>query len=78
MLRFGQLSDIVNVYYFTSNTAIEKVVFEKHKSKLLHIESLMHGSMLNEKIKKINIDDIIKFIEQHENPDLIKNIHNFK
>jgi SNF2 family DNA or RNA helicase len=78
VLRFGQLSDIVNVYYFTSNTAIEKVVFEKHKGKLQLIESLMHGSMLNEKVKKIKIDDIIKFIEQHENPDLIKNIHNFK
>jgi SNF2 family DNA or RNA helicase len=78
VLRFGQLSDIVNVYYFTSNTAIEKVVFEKHKGKLQLISSLMNGSMLNEKIKKIKIDDIIKFIEQHENPDLIKNIHNFK
>jgi SNF2 family DNA or RNA helicase len=72
------MSDTVNIYYFTSNTAIERVVFEKHKSKMKIIDSLMHGAMSSDKVKKIKIDDIIKFIQQEENPELIKNIHNIK
>lgn len=63
--RYGQLSDNVNIYYFTSNTGIEKAIFEKHHDKLKVQDELMIGRQIS-KIKPIKTDEILRIIEQDE------------
>lgn len=63
--RYGQLSDNVNIYYFTSNTGIEKAIFEKHHDKLKVQYELMIGRQIS-KIKVIKTDEILRIIEQDE------------
>jgi SNF2 family DNA or RNA helicase len=59
------LSDNVNIYYFTSNTGIEKAIFEKHHDKLKVQDELMIGRQIS-KIKPIKTDEILRIIEQDE------------
>ena len=74
VLRFGQKSDIVNVYMFSSNTGIEKALLDKHKSKTEMIEELKTGP-LKSKIPKIKIDEIIQFINLDDNSNLLKQLN---
>jgi SNF2 family DNA or RNA helicase len=73
VLRYGQTSDEVNIYHFISNTAIEKVIFEKHKIKLQIINELESGNS-NIKINKINVNEIIKIIEKDDNIKAVNEI----
>lgn len=80
VLRFGQISKIVNIYFFTSNTGIEKAVFNKHEQKLTLLEELKVGPMLT-KVKKIVMKELIDIIDKEDNKNLLskiitKNINN--
>lgn len=75
VLRFGQESEIVNVVYFTSDTGIEKIVFDKQDDKKLMIEEIMTGQKNGASVKKIKIEDIIKFINVQDNIDILKKIY---
>jgi SNF2 family DNA or RNA helicase len=77
VLRYGQESKEVNIYYFISNTAIEKVIFDKHKLKLQILEELEKGGMKTN-MTKITVKDIIKIIEKEENLNTLSEIHRFK
>jgi SNF2 family DNA or RNA helicase len=35
VLRYGQEAKKINIYYFTSNTGIEKILFDKQQAKLI-------------------------------------------
>lgn len=72
--RYGQKAPTVNIVYFTSNTALEKIIFEKQKDKLDIIEELMIGGVKT-KIRKLKIDDIIKFITLEDNEKLLKGVY---
>ena len=74
VLRFGQLASQVNIYLFTSNTAIEKAIFEKHDSKLNVIEELSHGKATT-KVTRMKIEEIVKLINQEDNIDAIQRVH---
>lgn len=74
VLRFGQTSDTVDVYYFTSNTGIENAVFEKHLDKLVALESIKTGPMTTG-VKTMSTDEIIEIIENSENRDKLQNIN---
>lgn len=73
ILRYGQKSEIVNVYYFMSNTGVEKAVFEKQSDKLSILNELKDGPMQT-KLKSIQVKDIITFIEKEDNKMMMQNI----
>ena len=72
VLRFGQLAKEVNVYFFTSNTGIEEAIFNKHNNKNAVLKDLAVGPIKEAKIKAMTIKQILKFINQQDNVDLIK------
>lgn len=73
IFRYGQIAEEINVYFFTSNTGIEKMLFLKQKAKLDILNELKVG-ITKTKIPLIRIDDIIKMIELDGNMKLLKNI----
>jgi SNF2 family DNA or RNA helicase len=72
--RQNQIAKEVNIYYFTSNTAMEKVIFEKQNQKLIVLQEL-HNGQIKSKIDKIKTSEIIKIITSEENNRLIKKIN---
>jgi SNF2 family DNA or RNA helicase len=74
VLRYGQVSPIVNIYMFTGNTAIEKAIFEKHDSKLNVIDELSQGRPIT-KVTRMKIEDIIAIINKEDNINAIKKVH---
>lgn len=74
ILRFGQKAKEVNIYYFTSNTAIEKIIFERQNEKLELLEEMKNGQMTG-KVSKIKTADVIKMVTCEENKKLINKIN---
>jgi SNF2 family DNA or RNA helicase len=74
VLRFGQMSDTVNVYFFTGNTGIEKALFTKQQDKLTILGELENGP-LKSIVKKMTIDSVLKIIELGDNVDSLTNIN---
>ena len=60
--RYGQLAKKINVYYFTSNTGIEKALFEKHGDKIKVSEELMVGQQKSN-IKPMTMNQILNLID---------------
>lgn len=77
ILRFGQTCQQVNIIMFTSNTAIEKAILLKQKSKLMIYDDLKHGPT-NRKVEKINMHEVIKLIQLEENETLYTEVNNLK
>lgn len=61
VLRSGQHSDEVNVYIFTSNTGIEKAIYEKHEMKLNILEEIKEGPMKH-KVTSMKTKEILKIL----------------
>ncbi len=74
IFRFGQMRDVIDVYFFTSNTGIEKILFQKQKAKLNLIDEMKSGNITT-KVPKLKMDDIIRLITLSENEELMKNIN---
>lgn len=74
VLRYGQLADTVNIYYFMSNTGVEKAVFKKQTDKIKILNELKTGPMVTY-ITSVNMQEVISFIESAENRDLLTNIN---
>jgi len=72
--RFGQLAKEVFIYYFTSNTGIEKALFEKHHDKLKVENELLYGRQYSA-IKKIKTEDILRLINSDEYITNFKNTY---
>lgn len=66
IFRYGQLAKTINLYFFSANTGIEKIIFEKQKFKLQVLEELEHGTIKSQ-IPKVSIDEVIKIIELEDN-----------
>lgn len=73
IFRMGQIRDEINVYFFTSNTGIEKILFMKQKAKLALINELKTGQAKT-KIPHINMNQVIRLITMAENEDLLREI----
>lgn len=73
IFRFGQIRDEINVYFFTSNTGIEKILFMKQKAKLALVEEMKTGKVKS-KIPRINMKEVIRLISMAENEDLLRDI----
>ena len=63
--RFGQLSEEINIYYFTSNTGIEKALFEKHLDKKKIGEELIIGHQMSE-VSTMSMNDILRIIDKDD------------
>jgi len=77
VLRMGQEADVINIYYFTSNTGMENSLFQKQQAKLDIVNELMTGRATT-KIKRLGMDEIIRLINQEDNVKLIENINQTK
>lgn len=66
VLRQGQTSEVVNVYYFTSNTGIERAIFNKHEDKLTVLNELKEGPLVS-KIRNMSVKDIIEILNNEDN-----------
>jgi SNF2 family DNA or RNA helicase len=73
IFRYGQVSNIINLYFFTANTGLENVLFQKQKSKLSILEELKTGA-IKTKIKTMKLDEVIKLIAMGDNKALVKDI----
>lgn len=74
VFRFGQESPVVNAYYFTSNTGIEKALLDKHSDKLNVLEEIKSGP-LKSTVKNINIKDILKILNVEENNEKLVHLN---
>lgn len=74
VLRFGQKSSQVNILYFTSNTALEKMIYRKHKDKIDLIRELYHGPS-GKKLKSMKIEEIIQFTQMKENEKYLRQVY---
>ncbi len=76
LLRFGQKAKIINIYMFTSNTGIEKALFEKHRAKSIILEELRTGPT-SRKVPKMKMAEIVKIITEDEavNKTLLREIN---
>jgi SNF2 family DNA or RNA helicase len=75
VLRYGQTSKVVNIYYFTSNTGVEKAIFTKHDEKLVILDEMSVGA-IKSKIKKLSVKELINIINKEDNIDAINKINN--
>ena len=73
IFRYGQISDKINVYFFTANTGIENILFKKQHSKLQVLNELKTGKV-ETKIPTIKMDEIIKLISLSDNEDSLKEV----
>ncbi|HSW76719.1 MAG TPA: DEAD/DEAH box helicase [Candidatus Saccharimonadales bacterium] len=71
--RLGQMANIINIFFFSANTAIEKVIYEKQYAKLQILDELKEGKQKT-KIPKIKMDDVIKMIECEVNREKLEKI----
>ena len=78
LVRFGQKALKITIYMFTSNTGIEKALFEKQKIKSLMLEELKTGST-DRKVPKMKMDEIVKIITEDVtvNEILLQEVNNF-
>ena len=74
ILRSGQIADTVNIYYFLSNTGIERAIFHKHDDKLEIIDKLMDGSLDDKKVRPASILEIVKIMDLADNARIIKSV----
>lgn len=65
ILRPGQEADEIFIYYFISNTAMEKTMIKKNKNKTEMINQLKTGK-ISTKLEKVKVDDIINILENED------------
>jgi SNF2 family DNA or RNA helicase len=66
VIRTGQLSKEVDIYFFTSNTGIEKALFSKQLDKLILLDEIKNGRIKSD-VKTLNIQEVLKLIDSNEN-----------
>lgn len=75
IFRYGQKALEIFVYFFTANTGVEEIIFKKQKAKQNMLEELKTGATKT-KIPKMNIDHIIRLIEEADyNLGLLNSIY---
>jgi hypothetical protein len=73
VLRYGQKSPVVNVYYFTSNTGIENAMFDKHADKIAIAKEIKYGPMTSS-VSPICVDNIIMLLNKTDNVDKLNRL----
>lgn len=65
VIRNGQKSAKVHVYFYSSNTGMEKALFDKHQDKEICLNEMKTGAMTS-KIRKLNMEDLIKLVNYED------------
>jgi SNF2 family DNA or RNA helicase len=73
VIRPGQMSNSINLYYFTSNTGMENAIFKLQTDKLSMGNEILNGPIKTNK-EKIKIDNIIRLINTKDNITILNNI----
>lgn len=76
VIRRGQTSKNLHIYFFTSNTGIEKALFCKQYDKLILSKELENG-LMKTKITRLKVKDILNIINEYENVSLLKRVEDF-
>lgn len=73
IFRYGQMAKEINVYFFSADTGIENIIFNKQQIKLQILEELKVG-VQRSKIRTLKIDDVIRIIEVEDNKAMLQKI----
>ena len=73
VLRYGQTSNRVDVYFFTSDTGLENVLFKKQSDKLIVLNELNNGP-LRSSVRTFSINQILQNMDMYENKNLLQQI----
>lgn len=76
VFRHGQMAEQINIIFYSSNCAVEKLIFDKQKAKLAILNELQTGKPTTT-IPGIRMDEIIKVIEMEHNTTALKKIKHF-
>lgn len=74
LFRYGQINNVIYIYFFSSNTGIEKIIFEKQYAKDMIINELQTGSS-KLKVPKLNMKEVIQMIEMNDNKKILQDIY---
>jgi len=77
IFRLGQLAEQINIIFFSANTAIENMIFEKQHAKKQIINELTVGTQTT-KIPKMKMDDMIKLIALDDNKQWLQQLYTKK
>lgn len=75
VVRRGQESNVVDLYFFTSNTGVERCLFEKQQDKLILLEEIKSGPFKSV-VKKMTMHEMLRLIDIHENTTFLTNNYN--
>lgn len=70
VVRKGQKAKEVDVYFFTSNTGIEKALFAKQHDKLILLDQIKKGT-IKHAVKTLRMEEILRLIDANENYDFL-------
>jgi SNF2 family DNA or RNA helicase len=65
VIRRGQTRD-VDVYFFTSNTGIEKALFQKQMDKIVLTDEIKRGK-IKTSVRTLKMEEILRLIDCNEN-----------
>lgn len=74
ILRPGQESEKVTIYYFTANTGMENALFKLQQSKITVGRELLEGCCISD-VSKIKISDILKLLNTEDNIGILKSMN---
>jgi SNF2 family DNA or RNA helicase len=66
VVRRGQKHREVDVYFFTSNTGVEKALFTKQHDKLILLDEIKKGT-IKHTVKTLRMEEILRLIDSNEN-----------
>jgi SNF2 family DNA or RNA helicase len=74
VVRRGQKHREVDVYFFTSNTGIEKALFAKQQDKLILLDEIKRGT-IKHVVKSLKMEEILRLIDMNENYDYLTKLY---
>jgi SNF2 family DNA or RNA helicase len=74
IFRYGQIHNVIYIYFFSSNTGIEHIIFEKQHAKSRIVEELQTGKQTL-KIPKLNMKEVIRIIALNDNKKILEEIY---
>jgi len=72
VVRRGQTNREVDVYFYTSNTGIEKALFNKQMDKLILLKEIKDGT-IKHTIKTLRMEEVLRLIDSNENYEYLNN-----
>ena len=74
VIRRGQMHSEVDIYFFSSNTGIEKALFAKQQDKLILLKEIKYGN-IKHTVKTLKMEEILKLIDSNENYDYLMKMY---